>query len=39
ATAARFNIAYETRQVKQGDMITVWLAPGGGMAMRLHPGK
>lgn len=39
ATPARFNIAYETRKVKQGDTITLWLAPGGGTAMRLHPGK
>ena len=39
ATSARFNIAYETRTVKQGDTVTLWLAPGGGAAIRLHPGK
>ncbi len=38
-TDARHNIAYETRVVKQGDTLTLWLAPGGGAAMRLHPGK
>ena len=38
-TEARHNIAYETRKVRKGDTITLWLAPGGGAAMRLQPGK
>lgn len=38
-TDARHRIAYETRVVKQGDTLPLWLAPGGGAAMRLHPGK
>ena len=38
-TDARHRIAYETRVVKQGDTLSLWLAPGGGAAMRLHPGK
>jgi alpha-glucosidase len=38
-TEARHRIAYETRTVKRGDTLTLWLAPGGGAAVRLHPGK
>ena len=38
-TEARHNIAYETRKVRKGDTIVLWLAPGGGAAMRLVPGK
>ncbi len=38
-TDARHKIAYDTRQVKKGDTLDVWLAPGGGTAIRLHPGK
>jgi alpha-glucosidase len=38
-TEARHRIAYETRTVKRGDTLTLWLAPGGGAAMRLHPGR
>jgi alpha-glucosidase len=38
-TDARHRIAYETRVVKHGDTLSLWLAPGGGAAMRLHPGK
>jgi alpha-glucosidase len=34
-TEARHAIAYETRKVKQGDSIKLWLAPGGGAAIRL----
>ncbi|MCA0211295.1 MAG: glycoside hydrolase family 97 protein [Proteobacteria bacterium] len=38
-TDARHRIAYETIRVKKGDQYKLWLAPGGGAAMRLHPGK
>ncbi|WP_298288250.1 glycoside hydrolase family 97 protein [Novosphingobium sp.] len=38
-TEARHRIAYETRDVKKGDTFPLWLAPGGGAAIRLHPGK
>ena len=38
-TDARHRIAYETIRVKKGDHYKLWLAPGGGAAMRLHPGK
>lgn len=38
-TEARHRIAYETRQVKKGDVYRLWLAPGGGAAIRLHEGK
>jgi alpha-glucosidase len=38
-TAARHRIAYETRTVAKGDTLTLWLAPGGGAAMRLAAGK
>ncbi len=38
-TEGRRNIAYETRKVKKGDTITLWLAPGGGAAMQLKAGK
>jgi alpha-glucosidase len=38
-TDARHNIAYDTRTVKKGDTLDVWLAPGGGTAIRLVPGK
>jgi len=38
-TEARHTIAYETRKVKQGDSIKLWLAPGGGAAIRLAPGR
>lgn len=36
-TEARHRIAYETRTVRKGDTYTLWLAPGGGAAMRLVP--
>ena len=36
-TEARHNIAYETRTVRKGDTLSLWLAPGGGAAMRLTP--
>ena len=39
ATEARHKIAYETRIVKKGDTLPLWLAPGGGAAIRLHPAK
>lgn len=34
-TEARHNIAYETRKVVAGDRLNLWLAPGGGAAIRL----
>ena len=37
-TDARHRIAYETIKVKKGDSYKLWLAPGGGAAMRLSPG-
>lgn len=36
-TEARHKIAYDTRTVKKGDTMDVWLAPGGGTAIRLEP--
>lgn len=36
-TEARHKISYETRTVRKGDSMDVWLAPGGGVAMRLEP--
>jgi alpha-glucosidase len=36
-TDARHRIAYETRVVKKGDHLSLWLAPGGGAAVRLAP--
>ncbi|WP_057884446.1 glycoside hydrolase family 97 protein [Tsuneonella troitsensis] len=38
-TEARHRIAYDRRTVKKGDSLTLWLAPGGGAAVRLQPGK
>nr|WP_253185856.1 glycoside hydrolase family 97 protein [Novosphingobium sp. NDB2Meth1] len=38
-TDARHRIAYATLTVKKGDKLPLWLAPGGGAAIRLHPGK
>jgi alpha-glucosidase len=38
-TEARHRIAYETRKVAKGDVIKLWLAPGGGGAIRLTPAK
>lgn len=38
-TDARHRIAYDNIRVKKGDMYRLWLAPGGGAAMRLHPGR
>lgn len=38
-TDARHKIAYETIKVKKGDIYKLWLAPGGGAAIRLAPGK
>lgn len=34
-TEARHEIAYETRTLTAGDRLTLWLAPGGGAAIRL----
>lgn len=38
-TEARHRIAYDTRTVRKGDTLDVWLAPGGGTAIRLEPGR
>ncbi|WP_120716317.1 glycoside hydrolase family 97 protein [Tsuneonella amylolytica] len=38
-TDARHRIAYDTKTVRKGDTLTLWLAPGGGAAVRLAPGK
>ncbi|MBD3729607.1 MAG: glycoside hydrolase family 97 protein [Sphingomonadales bacterium] len=38
-TEARFNIAYDTRKIRKGDKLPLWLAPGGGAAIRLTPDK
>jgi alpha-glucosidase len=38
-TEARHRIAYETRTVRKGDRYDLWLAPGGGAAMRLVEAK
>lgn len=36
-TEARHRITYATRTLRKGDTMDVWLAPGGGTAMRLEP--
>ncbi|MBZ9646741.1 glycoside hydrolase family 97 protein [Sphingobium sp. 3R8] len=36
---ARHRIAYETRTFRKGDRYDLWLAPGGGAAMRLVAAK
>lgn len=36
-TEARHRIAYDRRTVRKGDRLTLWLAPGGGAAVRLQP--
>ncbi len=38
-TEARHNIAIETRKLKKGDAMSLWLAPGGGAAIRIAEGK
>jgi alpha-glucosidase len=38
-TEKRHNIAYETRTVRKGDVISAQLAPGGGLAIRLEAKK
>ena len=38
-TDTRHRIAYDTIRVKKGDTYRLWLAPGGGAAMRLHSGR
>jgi len=38
-TDARHRIAYDTVKVKKGDSYKLWLAPGGGAAMRLAPNR
>jgi alpha-glucosidase len=39
ATEARHKIVYETKMVKKGDVLSLWLAPGGGAAVRLAAAK
>ncbi|WP_114522455.1 glycoside hydrolase family 97 protein [Altererythrobacter sp. ZODW24] len=36
-TDARHKIAYDSKTVKRGDTMSLWLAPGGGAAIRLEP--
>ncbi len=36
-TEARHKIAYDSRTVRRGDSMKLWLAPGGGAAIRLEP--
>ncbi|MEZ7274639.1 glycoside hydrolase family 97 protein [Sphingobium sp. 10 DY56-G10] len=38
-TEARHRIAYETRTIRKGDRYDLWLAPGGGAAIRLTPQR
>ncbi len=38
-TEARHRIIIETRKVKRGDTLSLWLAPGGGAAVRLSASK
>jgi alpha-glucosidase len=38
-TEARHKIAIETRKVKKGDNLSLWMAPGGGAAIRLAAGR
>lgn len=38
-TEARHQIAYDTLSVRKGDTYTVRLAPGGGLAIQMKPGK
>jgi alpha-glucosidase len=38
-TDARHRIIIETRKVKRSDIIPLWLAPGGGAAIRIAAGK
>jgi alpha-glucosidase len=38
-TEKRHSIVYQTLKVKKGDSLPVWLAPGGGFAVRITPGK
>jgi alpha-glucosidase len=38
-TEARHRIAHETRVLRKGDTMDLWLAPGGGAAIRLEPRR
>ncbi|QWC56497.1 glycoside hydrolase family 97 protein [Erythrobacter sp. 3-20A1M] len=38
-TEARHRIAYDSFTVKAGDKRSFWLAPGGGLAIRIQPVK
>ncbi|EGD58223.1 alpha-glucosidase [Novosphingobium nitrogenifigens DSM 19370] len=37
ADESRHRIAYDTRAIRKGDTLPIWLAPGGGTAIRLVP--
>jgi alpha-glucosidase len=39
ANDTRHKIVIENRTVKKGDVLPIWLAPGGGLAIRLTPTK
>jgi alpha-glucosidase len=39
ANDTRHKIEIENRTVKKGDVLPIWLAPGGGLAIRLTPTK
>ena len=38
-TETRHRIAIETKRIRKGEILPIWLAPGGGLAIRLTPGK
>ena len=38
-TDKKHNITFATTKVKKGDRLPVWMAPGGGFAIRLAPDK
>jgi alpha-glucosidase len=38
-TDARHRIAYDTRTIRKGDRLSLWLAPGGGAAIRLTQAR
>ncbi|MEY2927316.1 MAG: hypothetical protein RL367_1793 [Pseudomonadota bacterium] len=39
ADESRHKIVIENRTVKKGDALSFWLAPGGGLAIRMTPAK
>jgi alpha-glucosidase len=38
-TEARHNIVVDSRDVRKGDVLRLWLAPGGGAAVRIAAGR